>query len=152
MKRSQFAAARGDTLIELIVAVSILGIAFVALISGMFTTTISSDTHRKQATARAALSSFAEAVKRETYVACASTASYGSTYTAPANFTKSVTTVEYSAASASNPAVSVFQGACPSTDEGVQRLTLQMASSDGRVTEKLVMVKRCTGARPSPCP
>jgi len=152
VSRDRLLDERGDTLLELIIAVSILGIAFVALLTAMFTSNVSSDLHRKQAVAGGELRNFSEAIQRETYVSCATVSSYGSTYTAPTGFTKSITAIEFHNADATNPAVSIFQGTCPSTDQGIQRLTLRIASTDARITEDLVVVKRCAGARPSPCP
>src|SRR5664279_767957 len=57
----------GETLIELIIAVAIMGIAVVAIVGGIATAIFMSDIHRKQATAGAYVRNYAEAV--ETYVA-----------------------------------------------------------------------------------
>lgn len=151
MRLERLESDRGVSLMELLIAVTLLSVAFVALISGMFTATVSSDLHRRQTTAGTVVRSYAESIVTETYVSCATTGSYGSSYSPPSGYTTSITTVEYFAANASAPAVGVFQGSCPSTDQGLQRLSLQAASSDGRATETLVIVKRCSGTRPTTC-
>ena len=50
---------RGDTLIEVLVAVSILGIAMVAITGGMATSIIVSDVHHKESVSGTALANFA---------------------------------------------------------------------------------------------
>src|SRR5450759_1103091 len=57
----------GETLIELMIAVAIMGIVVVAIVGGIATFILMSDIHRKQATAGAYVRNYAEAV--ETYVA-----------------------------------------------------------------------------------
>jgi type II secretory pathway pseudopilin PulG len=57
----------GETLIELIIAVAIMGITVVALVGGTATFILMSDVHRKQATAGSYVRSYAEAV--QAYVA-----------------------------------------------------------------------------------
>jgi prepilin-type N-terminal cleavage/methylation domain-containing protein len=44
-------SSSGETLVELLVAMSILGVAVVALVSGIGTSVLVSDVHRKEATA-----------------------------------------------------------------------------------------------------
>ena len=53
----------GETLVELIIAVAIMGIAVVAIVGGMATFILMSDVHRKQASAGANVRNYAEAVK-----------------------------------------------------------------------------------------
>ena len=142
----------GITLIEILVSVSVMTIAFGALIMGFIAATVTSDLNRKQATDLIQLRTFAESVKSETYASCATTSSYGSGYSAPSGYGKSITLVQYYAASSSSPATGTFQGTCPATDQGLQRITLRVASNDGKAIETLVIVKRCTGARPAVCP
>jgi hypothetical protein len=112
---------------------------------------VTSEVGRKQATASLELRNFSEKVHGEAYVACATAASYGSTYAPPAGYAPSITAVAYWTADAANPATFTFGGTCPSPDQGVQQLTLQVATTDGSVGESVVVLKRCAGARPSPC-
>jgi type II secretory pathway pseudopilin PulG len=56
---------RGETLIELIVALAIMGITVVAIVSGIATGIVMSDIHRKQATAGAVVRQYAEAIEND---------------------------------------------------------------------------------------
>ena len=57
----------GLTLIEVLVTVAILGIAFVTVVGGMAVSIAGSDLHRKQATSQTVLRNLAEFVKRVPY-------------------------------------------------------------------------------------
>jgi prepilin-type N-terminal cleavage/methylation domain-containing protein len=142
----------GVTLVELLVTVAILGIAFVAVIGGMTTSIMGSDIHRKQATAETVLRNYAEALKPTTtpYTACATptTAAYAPAtlgVVAPSGYTASIADVEYWDG---NPTPLQFVsslGSCGDptpTDNGMQRISLQVTSSDGRATERIAIVKR----------
>ena len=132
---------RGETLIEVLVAVIILSTAIVALVGGIALAVRVSDIHRKQATAGAAVRAFAEVL--ETRVAatptgyvdttCATPASYTGIYTAPSGYTAEVTAVKFWSGSA-------FVATCP--DKGVQLVSLRVASNDGRASETLDVVLR----------
>lgn len=125
----------GTTLVETLVAVSILGILFTAVLGGMRTSVLASDVNRKQAAGTTHLRSLAEAVKRDAYVACA--ASYaGAGFTLPAGFTQDPVVVAYWNAGTSN-----FDPTC-GTDSGLQRVTLGIRSNDSRVSETIQLAKR----------
>lgn len=139
----------GETLIELLVAIVVMGIAVVVIVSGMAAVILMSDLHRKQATAGAYVRDYAEAIENTVagggYVACAGTATYaGATgYTDPA-YKASVTTVRYWSGTA-------WQASC-GTDTGLQQLTVQVASADGRAKEQLtVVVRKPCGLPDPPC-
>ena len=88
----------GETLAEVLVAISILGIAVAALLGGIGASATGSDVHRKQATAEVVLRSYAEAVEAATFNSNCTTAqtSYGAAalgFTAPAGFTPSAPAV-----------------------------------------------------------
>jgi len=141
---------RGESLIELVVAVTIMGIAVVAIVAGLGISVLLSDVHRKQATAGVAVRDYAEAVENAVvaggYVACAN--ADGHDYAAPAGFTvPSGYAPSVAAGALGQPLVywngSGWQATCPASgDTGLQQLTLQVASSDGRATERLVLVVR----------
>lgn len=133
---------RGDTLIELLVAVVVMGIAVVAVTGGIAVSIRMSDVHRKQAQAGAYIRDFAEAVENAVqaspsgYVACAAAGAYDSYYTVPsAAFTiPAPTPVRYWNGTG-------FDTTC-GTDSGVQQLSLRIDSADQLVSETLVIVIR----------
>ncbi|HEY4021015.1 MAG TPA: type II secretion system protein [Pseudonocardiaceae bacterium] len=138
---------RGETMLELLIAVTIMAIAVVAVVGGLGTSILISDVHRKQATAGDAVRNYAETMENLVtaggYKPCGSTSDYttlGASFTPPAGYQDSVVTgsMRYWASGGG------WQNSC-STDTGLQQLTLQVASSDGRASEQLVIVlrKRC---------
>jgi Tfp pilus assembly protein PilV len=71
----------GETLLELLVTVSIMGTAFVGVLAGIGATFMATDSHRQEATAETVLRNYAERMKDPTgapYVTCATTATYAS--------------------------------------------------------------------------
>jgi type II secretory pathway pseudopilin PulG len=134
--------SRGETLIELLISMTILGITVVALVIGIGTSIVVSDTHRKEAVAGSAVRSYAEAIENSvdaastSYGSCATPATYASTpgFTAPSGYTATVTAVTYWNGTG-------FATSC-AADLGVQRLALTVASADSRATERLVLVIR----------
>jgi Tfp pilus assembly protein PilE len=141
---------RGESLIELVVAVTILGVAVVAIVAGLGTSVLMSDVHRKQATAGVTVRDYAEAVENAVvaggYVACAN--ADGHDYAAPSGF---AVPAGYSRSVVAGPGGqplaywngSGWQNTCPAAgDTGLQQLTVQVASADGRASERLVLVLR----------
>jgi prepilin-type N-terminal cleavage/methylation domain-containing protein len=133
MKRLR--ADDGVSLLEILLAVAIMGIAFAAIVGGMYTYVVASDVHRKQAVTGALLRSAAEDLKTRPYVDCATPGQYAPTVPgAPSGYALSVTAVQYWNGSG-------FGGTCPA-DTGLQLLTLQVQSADRRSSETLGVVKR----------
>jgi type II secretory pathway pseudopilin PulG len=154
--RRRVSGDRGETLLELLVAVTIMGITVVAIVGGLGTAIHVSDIHRKQASAGAYVRDYAEAIENAVatggYVACATTADYlaygppgflldpadpsrlvdtGATYRAH------VVSVEYwTGSSWPNPPTGC------STDTGLQRVTVEVHSTDDRAQEELVVFLR----------
>jgi prepilin-type N-terminal cleavage/methylation domain-containing protein len=137
---------RGDTLIELLVAVVVMGIAVVAITGGVATSIRMSDIHRKQSAAGAYVRDFAEAIENAVsatptgYVPCAGTTTYTSAYPfSDAAFNPpEVTAVAYW-----DRVTLTFGSTCTvGADTGVQRLSLRIAAVDTRVVETLVIVIR----------
>ncbi|MDQ6524550.1 type II secretion system protein [Nocardioides sp. LHD-245] len=132
----------GATLIEVLVALSILSIAAVAILAGVEMSIKTSDIHRKQSTGGAYVRNYAEAVQAyvadDNYVPCAGAGAYAAAvigFDVPAGY------------SATQEASVPLRGdgsedGCPGGDSGVQRLTLRMRSDDGRSTEVLTVVVR----------
>jgi type II secretory pathway pseudopilin PulG len=141
---------RGESLLELLIAVAIMGVAVAAIVGGIGVSVLMSDVHRKQATAGTGVRDFGEAVENQVmaggYFPCAAPAKYAAPagFTVPARFTSSVTSVKYWTGSA-------WSATC-GTDIGLQQLTVQVASGDGRASERLEFVvrKRC-GLGEAPC-
>lgn len=124
----------GLTLVEMLVAVAVLGITFVALLGGMATSIVTSDLHREQADALTLLSRAAESAKGAPYATCASS------YPLPADageWSVAVVAVAWNGSSYATP-----PGTCPSADLGLQRVTVTVTSPSGRTTESVALVKR----------
>jgi type II secretory pathway pseudopilin PulG len=143
------AGAQGETLVELLVAVVIMGIAVVAVVGGIATGITMSDIHRKQATAGAYVRDFAEAIENGVATAskyttgAAAAATYKPLYTPPnTSYTASITAVSCWNGSA-------FATVEPCVDTGVQKISVKVASNDGRASETLdaIIRKPC---RPPP--
>ena len=124
----------GFTLVEMLLAISILGVGILAIVGGMMTSIQVSDLARRQAEGMGSIRSYAEAVAADTYVGCA-TSYPGSGFTVPSGWTSSVAVSYWS------PATSTFASTCGS-DSGFQRVTLTLTASDGRDTEVLRIDKR----------
>jgi type II secretory pathway pseudopilin PulG len=148
-RRRHVEGEQGDTLLELIVAIAILGVCVVAIASGITVSILVSDIHRKQSTAGAYVRSYAEAIQNTAsnggYVKCATTAT--PTYTAPAGFTLP-SNVEYEATVTGVDYVTAAGGwtsSCTAaTDLGTERVNLQVRSTDNRAIETVsVVVRNC---------
>jgi hypothetical protein len=135
-------ADRGESLVELLVAVVVMGLAVVVIVGGFASGIMMSDLHRKQATTGAYVRDYAEAIENTVggggYVDCAGTATYASPagFSTPSGYTPSVVpgSVRYWSGAA-------WQSSC-GTDTGLQQLTVQVASADGRASERLTIVLR----------
>lgn len=151
----------GETLIELIIAVAIMGIAVVAIVGGIATSILMSDIHRKQATAGVYVRTYAEAVVA--YVATntsASNANFDAHASPDYGPSKVLNGLSWASFTAPNvgfdpPVISVrcwddshLQFPTPPAGNGcttsstVQQLTLSVASADSRASESLVVVVR----------
>jgi type II secretory pathway pseudopilin PulG len=133
---------RGESLLELLIGLAIMSIAVVAVVGGLVSSIMASDIHRKQSTAGAAVRDYAENVEKYVagtgYTSCASPSAYAPGtvgFSAPAGYTASAVTMRYWSGTAWTA------GSC-SSDLGLQQLTIQVASSDTRATEQLVLVLR----------
>lgn len=139
---------RGETLIELVVAIAILGIAAVAILGGLLVSTQTSTIHRNSATSGAYVRSFAEAVQNLVdttggYKDCgvASGAYAGVAVPGlPAGYSKSVTAIKSWNGSS--------WGTC--TADGIQRVDLKVSTGgdavhEGAETLTVILRRPCNG-------
>ncbi|MET7290415.1 type II secretion system protein [Streptomyces sp. NPDC005573] len=124
----------GETLVEVLVAVVLMGVAFVAILGGIGTAIISSLTQAKVTSADSFIRSAAERVVSDPYVSCAS--GYA-TPTPPDGYTVTVE-IEYW------DGVGAFGRPCPAADTGVQKVTLTVHATGPRPVRDatLEVVKR----------
>ncbi|WP_328314361.1 type II secretion system protein [Streptomyces sp. NBC_00442] len=109
----------GETLVEVLVAVVLMGVAFVTILGGIGTAIISSVAQQKVTGADSVIRSAAEKVVADPYVSCATTYA---TPTPPAGYTVTVTIEYWDGAGA-------FGRPCPAVDTGVQKVTLTVHRS-----------------------
>jgi type II secretory pathway pseudopilin PulG len=132
----------GETLIELLVALAIMGIAIVVLLGGMTTSLTTSSEHRTHADAEVVLVDAIESLKdqaRNPYVPCATGSSYSATsgVSLPAGWTAA--TVNYSVSYWDG--ANAFVGSC-AADNKLQKLTVTVTDPSSKVVESLSTYKR----------
>ena len=123
----------GTTLVEVLITVMILGVAFVALLGGFGTSIVSSDVHRRQAVAETLVRRYAESVKADRcWPTCPGT--YAAGFAVPSGFEAPPATVVCYASD------NVAVVPCPAA--GIQRVTVRVRTTDGRVDTSVDLVKR----------
>ena len=135
----------GFTLIEVLIALTILMIAVVAIVLTMGASIVASDVHRKLVTEDAIVRSYAEGLSATAYVDCAtpSTAQYSAASLLPAlagpwsSYTASITQIRYW--NGDNPAT--YASSC-TADKGAQVITVEARSSTRPTVQHLDVVKR----------
>jgi type II secretory pathway pseudopilin PulG len=144
---------RGESLIELLATIVVMGIAVTAILGAVATSIHLTDVHRKQAVAGNLVRGFGETVEAGVqasptkYLSCGSVVNYRALYPTPADFpadySRDVTAVSYWNGTA-------FVSTC-GTDLGVQKLSLRAWSNDNRVNETLdIIIRRpCRPSDPS---
>jgi Tfp pilus assembly protein PilV len=140
MRRPSTHDDRGQSLIELLVALGIMATAVIALVGGIATSIRLSDLHRRQTVAGTYVKAFAETLQRkvaesqDAYVPCGPAAdpatSYAGYYSVPAAestiYRAQVVKVTYWDSDAQE-----FKAACPASgDYGVQLVSLQVIGLD----------------------
>lgn len=161
VRARQFGCERGETLVELVIAIAILGIAGVAILVGMGFSVQASAINRNQAGGGAYLKSAAEAVQKDidssgTYPSCGAAAAR---YASDANSVISTTDVSKGYVLAVLGAVQSWKGSAGwgSCDaNGVQRVRLQLTTpgdaTHGSVETMYVVVRQpCDAAGATPC-
>lgn len=129
------AADDGFTLVEMLLAVAILGLGVLTVVGGMMTSILVSDLGRRSADGQGALRTYAEAVANDTYSNCATTYPAAG-FSVPAGYSTTL------AVSYWDPSATSFIATCPATDAGLQRVRLTITANDGRGSESVVVAKR----------
>jgi Tfp pilus assembly protein PilE len=125
-------ADQGETLIELVIAIAILGVCVVAIGSSVVGAVMISGLNRSQADAGRVLHNYAETLEAATYTSCATT------YSLPTQTGFQAPTLNVAYWNGST-----FQITCPGGgDQGLQRVTITVTNTDGRVSQSLRVVLR----------
>lgn len=139
----------GFTLVEMLVTVAIVGIAFAVFVGGMLTSIIGSDSHRKAANVDLAARTFADAIESlgTSYFDCTNTnaatvAHYQAAYAPPSGITAAVNSVEYLDSAVDTGGAGVDPFVASPCHDGVQRVTITVHSLDNRATQVLKIMKR----------
>jgi type II secretory pathway pseudopilin PulG len=143
-RRTGWVSDGGESLVEVLVAIVILGFAGVAIVAGLQMGVTASDIHRKQTTGGAYVRSFAEAIEQYVganhYQNCAAT----NGYKVGAVTSQLALPGGYSAtqdAAKSIDSTGIVADGC-SSDTGIQQVTLRVSSGDNRSSEQLTIVLR----------
>lgn len=137
----------GTSLLELLIALTILGLLVVAVVGGMFTSIIVTDVDHRRAEVETVAVSAAEVIKDQSlnaYVPCANTGTYSpalSNVTLPDGWPAS--SVAVTAVLRWNGAI-FAGGLCvsPAADPGLQRVSILVEAPDRGVSETVEVVKR----------
>ncbi len=138
-RRSRAGSERGTTLIEALVAVTIMGVTFVVIVGGIGTAIIGTDIQTKQADGDAALRTEAERVASDGvgYQPCATVTHYN-----VVDPSVEVTRVSYWVPGTPGTP-DKFQDSCPSIDHGLQLIELTTVPTSSRQPpSSLRVVKR----------
>jgi type II secretory pathway pseudopilin PulG len=134
----------GETLVELILTIVILGIAVAGLVGGIFTATTTSALHRQQTEGARLVRNAAEHLKNRTVTYTSCQANGASTYNAalsavtPSGWT--IRAASISVWNADNPATF---GSCSNSDSGLQLITLEaLQTTNPSVDEQVTILKR----------
>lgn len=157
------ASPRGDdgfTLIEILVAMSILGIVVVTFYSVMTSLMVASEHHRGLGATDTVVRDYGEAIKKQaitasTYTLCPTTSDLTPSGFSAAGFTTSVDEVEYWIPATGNPLAGTFttdrddcldhfNGLCDDCDPGYQRVQLTVIAQNdafrgGRTTTQILL-------------
>lgn len=145
--RRQAAADRdgeaGETLIELLATIILMGIAITALLTTTLAVIVSSHGHRRRVQAENEATTVVETIDRMPYVACAGPTAYEDALdSVPERFEAEIQSVRHLASSTATTAS--YQASCPGgVDQGAQQITVRMTSPGAyTVHADVVLVKR----------
>jgi Tfp pilus assembly protein PilV len=141
---------RGETLIELMITITIMASAIVAVLAGIAVAVNSSDEQKKDVGVTVVLHDFAEAVQAAPYSSTPCAAPTGINYSAPSGF-QALTTPQVTGCYNTTNGTWCTPPGC--TDYGLVRLKLTVTTSDAsgphQRTKTLEMVKAKDYVRPS---
>jgi prepilin-type N-terminal cleavage/methylation domain-containing protein len=129
-------AESGFTLVELLVTLAIMAIAFVVIMSGIGVFSQSTRIHRSTAELDSALRTYVERLASATYDATCPT-SY-SAVAVPSGFTAALAIRYWNG----NTAPAGYVTTCPATDKGTQQITVTLTQTSTGVQDRLTFVKR----------
>ena len=135
----------GTSLVEVLIAVVILGIAVPGLLSGLAAAALSSGIHRGQADAHVAIVSAAESLRddaRNPFSCTLSTYNPLAGVSLPTGWAVSDVRLDPASATSGYWGDGDFRIAACSPVTDLQRLTLTATSPDGRAVERLTVFKR----------
>lgn len=134
---------RGETLIELMATVVLMGVSIVALIGSLLGAMTTSNTHRRATRAGNEAVNVVEDLRGQTYVPCATTTTY-TLPTPPPTYTYTIESVRRLQNANANPAVWVSNAGCtPTNDQGAQIIKIRVRSAGTpAVSRSLSLVKR----------
>jgi prepilin-type N-terminal cleavage/methylation domain-containing protein len=127
----------GFTLVEVLVAVSIMSIAFVTILEGVAVFTKTTHVHRTSATLDTAVRNYATQLEQTTYVDCTNGYSLG----APTGTSASVA-IDYWRGDATPASFSNRSWCTSNGDRGAQRLRLTLTDTATGQVDSLTIVKR----------
>ena len=134
----------GETLVEILLSIMILGIAVAALMFGMGAAATTSGYHDRQAQQAETVRNYVAALQAMTYVNCATQYVPPAAGLIPTGYAITPAQVVGYAFGAQYP----YPGGCTSTgDEGAQQLRFSISQGDARVrSDELYVIKRkpCT--------
>lgn len=144
---------RGASLIEVLVAVAIMGVTFASIIGAISTAIVGSDIDRAQVKVETELRSFAEYVKDQGYIPPASLAAcvptgtnYGAGYAPTQSGVTATATGVAFWVQGSNPATFVAPSVTTcATDSGLHGVTLTATTSNPSATETVHLFMRKDG-------
>ena len=148
---------RGESLVEILIAMMILGIAAAALLGGLATGFFSSGIHREQTDSGALLASAGESLLDDTlnpYYPCATLANIAHEYnptngvSIPTGWSTSdvaITAISWWTAAQNTGQQFATSGSCPDTASGgvlqMQKITVTITSPDGKVSQSRTFLK-----------
>ncbi len=135
--RESLGSERGESLVELLVAISVIAIGIIALVGGLTVAIMSSGAHRQQADAGAVARNVAEGIKDVTAPYVSSGGNYSSAWS---DVAAAGTSINVSTQCWNGDTPATFSDTCPTPDLGLQKITV--TASSGKSNEKVTILKR----------